>query len=482
VNQNVSRVVFQLADSVGPENIPYIEITLEEPSVFGSKGRPFVCTGDEPPLIALKNVQLTANAIRQAGQFLYNSVVDAHDEIREYLIVALQTQKPQRYPVFIEIATGSGIEQLPWETLCSPGGKFLGLDERWAFGRIVDGPAKTAASWQFTPPLRIAAILSCLDVPAIDEWRALKKAIRAANLEVEVLAVVSEETLFEHIRGEVAKGTSPAVRVELVPPDLEELQELVKDFRPHILHFFCHGSTEGGPNLSLAVKSDWIIGFAQDSLTVEAEQIRDFTARTDALPWLVVLNCCRSAAADEQANAHADLQSIALKLVSEGALPAVVGMREPVFSDDANLFTRTFYQQLLRDLSTRLVGEIAADDPMDWPRLVVAARTSLARKHKGLTLSKAAMSTMEWTLPVVYVRPTSFIIQPAPPPAAQVEPEPPPPPQPREPQEAPTLRAARLEKDALRRLINLLPSDTPPALRSDIEQRLASLTSQLEHK
>src|SRR6266487_935696 len=192
----MSRVVFQLADSVGPENTPFVEITLEEPSVFGSMGRPFLCTGNEPPLIALKNVQLAANAIQQAGQFLYDAVV-AHNEIRDYLVAALQTQQPQRYPVFIEIATGSGVEKLPWETLCSPGGEFLGLDERWAFGRIVDGPTKTAANWQFTAPLRIAAILSCLGVPAIDEWRALKKAIgTVANPEVEVLAVVSEETLF----------------------------------------------------------------------------------------------------------------------------------------------------------------------------------------------------------------------------------------------------------------------------------------------
>src|SRR5262249_32794850 len=158
----------------------------------------------------------------------------------QYLTTALQTQAPQRYPVYVEIATGTGIEALPWETLCSPAGDYLGLDERWAVGRIVDGPGQLAPLWHFAPPLRIAAVLACLGVEAADEWRALRETVAASGLDVRVLAVVSEEELYDQIQAEIAAGAGWA-QVALVPVQLDQLQRLVAGFRPHALHFFCHG-------------------------------------------------------------------------------------------------------------------------------------------------------------------------------------------------------------------------------------------------
>jgi hypothetical protein len=202
----------------------------------------------------------------------------------------------------------------------------------------------------------------------------------------------------------------------------------------------------------------------QSSITVEPREIRAFTAPTDDRPWLVVLNCCESAAAD----GAEDVQSIALRLVVDGAVPAVVGMREPVRSNDANLFTRAFYGRLLGELKTRTTAATSDADPIDWAQLVVQARTELARKHPGLIFSQAAASTKEWTMPVVYMRPTPFTLRLAP--AG-------PPPGP--PGGVLTPRALRLQIEALRGMLAQLPPDDPSqALSDDIEQQLASLTQQ----
>jgi hypothetical protein len=135
----MNRLVFQLAGAVGPDNQRHVEISLEEPSVFGADRRPFVCTAQEPEFLALKDAQLTADAIRIAGRRLYDAVV-THPELSQWLTTALQTQAPQRYPIYVEIATVGGDRgtalgdtlrakrRIPWA------GRALGrwTDRRWA--------------------------------------------------------------------------------------------------------------------------------------------------------------------------------------------------------------------------------------------------------------------------------------------------------------------------------------------------------------
>ena len=132
-----------------------------------------------------------------------------------------------------------------------------------------------------------------------------------------------------------------------------------------------------------------------------------------------MLNCCESAAAGPRDN----LQSLALMLVRDAALPAVVGMREPVSSIDASTFTRAFYSALLAEVDGRRAGTVPADEPLNWARYAVRARTTLLDRYQ-MPRTEAAESTREWTLPVVYLRPDPFVVTvppavvPAEPPAA----------------------------------------------------------------
>jgi CHAT domain len=481
-----ARLVFELSDSVAPDGTELVEIALKEPRVWGSKRLPFLCRGDEPAFLGLTRAPLDADAMQAVGQTLYQAIV-AHPDLAQSLTNALRTQPPARYPVFVEIDSISRVETLPWEALCDLDGNFLGLDERWAIGRIVDGARTSVGAAEFTPPLKLAVVLSCLWVPAADEWQALRDNLRAVpGLPVEVLVLTSEEDL----AAAIAATPDLPVTVEQVPPDTAALQERVSAFDPHVLHFFCHGSAQGSPHVEVAVHSDWVIPPPYNSLFLEAAQIRDLTPRTADRPWLLVLNCCESAAGADREN----LQSLALMLVRDAALPAVVGMREPVTSSDASLFTRAFYAGLLGELSSRLDGSVQPGEPFDWARYVVRARERLRDKYR-MPPSVAARSTQDWTLPVVYSRPEPFAVVPS---AAAVAPgapggEPPaappaPPPPAAEPQappadapEAPApdtetaTRSARLEADLLRGLLAQLPPGTPEDLRADIQARLQAL-------
>jgi hypothetical protein len=472
----MNRIVIQLGNSVDFDGRPYVSISLEKPRIQNSPAVPFLCTADDPVFQALSNAQLDASSVKVAGDRLFEAL-RTHPHIGEYLQTALQTAAGGRYPVLIEIATSAGPEALPWEALCSPNGDFLGLDERWSLARMVTPQAEASPVYRLTPPIRIAAVLSCLDISAAGELDALRNAIRAAGTQhTRLLVVASEEQLIIDLQAEMAAGTAPEVaQVEVMPTDLAGLQDLVSRFGPHILHFFCHGSRKGSPHIALALKGDWQTAPPRtSSLLAEAGDFKGFKHRTDNLPWLVVLNCCEGAGV----GVEADSQSLALSLALEGIAPAVVGMREPVVSDTANLLTKTLYSKLLTELARRIDADGQSMQPVDWSHLVVAARDRLARTRQGLLLSQAAACTKEWTLPVIYVGPDEFNLQvlssapthemaPPMPPGAEIV------------TNETAARAARLEIEALQALLASLPPDQAGALKAEANARIAELSAQL---
>jgi hypothetical protein len=364
--------------------------------------------------------------------------------------------------VLVEIKESGEAEALPWEALCADD-DFLALDERWALGRLVDTGDRRTTAYKLAPPLRIAAVLSCLGVPAAGELAALREAVRKAGTDhVRLLVVASEEQLVVDLRAEMAAGTAPEIAAaELVPDELSDLQSMVAAFAPHVLHFYCHGSPQG--NIAVARKRDWKAPVPSVGLIAEPRDFRAFTVPTDDVPWLVVLNCCESAA---PAAGAADSRSLALSLAMERIAPAVVGMREPVVSDTANVVTKTLYGKLLADVKKRIEAPGNSVESMDWARFVAAARDGLARIHDGLSVSQAAASTKEWTLPVVYVRPDVFEFEVL---APGVD----------SPEETAGERTARLEIEALQGLLKSLPPEQAEGLREDANRRIDELSTAL---
>jgi hypothetical protein len=449
----MQRLVLQLFSSAGNDGKAHIEFSVVDPPLWDSPTRPLSITATEAEFEALRQASLDSDAVRLAGQKLFEALA-SHPDVGEQLTAALQARPDEHCPVYLQIKTSAGVEDLPWEALCSPRGDFLALDERWGLGRVVDSIAAGAPSYTFSPPLRIAAILSCLGVPAADELANLRDAIASVpELATRMLLVISEEELYTTL----AEEAPPNIEVRFVPAQLSALQEMVQRFQPHVMHFFCHGTTAADPHLLLAVKSDWIRGTPDKSLAVGAKELRRFTREPAPTPWLLVLNACESAAAAGQEN----LQSLASRLLYYGAAPAVVGMREPVLSGDANRLTAAFYRRLLADLRCRLAGGGDEDDTVDWVvRLVVEARNHLAKRDSNVTLDLAAASTKEWTLPVAYVSARPVKLQ-----MASGDPR------------------IRLELEALRQLLDgLPPGGGADPLRADARTRIGELEKQLKEQ
>jgi CHAT domain-containing protein len=65
---------------------------------------------------------------------------------------------------------------------------------------------------------------------------------------------------------------------------------------------------------------------------------------TDKTPKLAVLNACRTAEPGDIEG----LAGLAAALVSEGRVPAGVGMGYPITGESAAIFSRTFYETLVR--------------------------------------------------------------------------------------------------------------------------------------
>ena len=189
------------------------------------------------------------------------------------------------------------------------------------------------------------------------------------------------------------------LEADLLPDLVEELLQDIPRFAPNILHFFCHGSTEHGPHLQLATRTDWLLG--------SGSKVKLDTGALASIPgieqfvWLVTLNCCLGAASIPHAH------SLARSLVARG-FPAVIGMREVIDVNDANVFTRALYAELFVELQKYAAP---AKEPVEicWPKMLALPRRYLRDRHAGDALPvQAAEGLKEWTLPVIYARRNPF--------------------------------------------------------------------------
>ena len=376
-------------------------VSLEQPSQ--SRPAKLGCTGTEEAFVALGTPgALPDKTVRAAGMLLYQGL-SANDEVKSALDTALQVEPDKRRPLILELRqVDARIEALPWETLYAEGAGFLGLDSRWSIGRRVHSNQGQPAS-ELATPLRIAAVLSCLGNPAADEWEQLKAAVDAAvaddRLSIEVLLFASEPDLLQTIRTDPPDWLWDLEGIPKSATDLAATfqRHRARGFVPHVLHFFCHGSTQLGPHLEIAVPTDWDDP-VQSSLTLEPSDINQLSAPT-ARPWLVVLNCCLGAAGADGDTA-ASSQPLAMSLVKDGGYPAVIGMRQSVDVADATTFSSCFYPELFGVLAAQQPAEPV---PPDWSRLLITARRKLAEDPPTLR-AEAAERRPQWTLPVLYVR------------------------------------------------------------------------------
>lgn len=364
----VDQVIFKLA--VAPFGIPGAEVNrffnssaLQEP------------TGQGP--------------VRQLGAALFSRLKD-NEAVANAIGRALAIADGPSYPIGFQI-TDEEIAALPWEGLAIDT-RFPALEARWPIVRVV-ASISPLIRHAFVPPLRVMAVLSALHRSAEQEWQGLKAAVDAARhqgLPIQLKVLVSEEAL----KDQISAAAEPDVVVGTVPSLSTDLTRTINDFAPQILHFFCHGSQRDGiRRLELATVVDWDQApgpEAQASLRLAISELAEATKGI----WLIVLNACEGGGGTQEA------YSFAHELVKAG-LPAAIGMRRAIDAIDANTFSAAFFPSLF-SLLRSMAGVAQGEASLEWADLLVGARRALRDRHGDPSDDDT------WTLPVLYVHPTTF--------------------------------------------------------------------------
>jgi hypothetical protein len=446
----MNRVVFQIS-ALGKSAVPLV--SLAEPADPQAYHEQF--TWPASPQVA-PGADTEAEA--DYGGRLFEAL-SVNTVLRDHLTGA-RTSADLRYGVCAELLPQSETDTLAWETLRFPdddGQQFLALSTKYAFARVVAACQPRVPVYRLAPPLKAVAVLSCLGVSAEQELGELRAAARTADGDVRLslLVVLSEAALADRLQQEVDAGTAPEIAgVRLVPAETHDLHEIVREFRPHVLHLFCHGSADG--TVRLAHKPDWTAAAPGPGLALDKEQVADLTRNTDGGFWLVVLNCCAGAATE----AGSGLTSLARELVSKGSAHAVVGMRTPIRSELARSLTKSLYGSLLEDLDAR-AASTGETTPLDWAAVVAAARRRLY-SMPALNVAAGAGQEREWTVPALYLRKDDFQLQ-------VVEAE----------QITVDTRTLRLELTALLSVLASLPPGAQAAFHDAATARVAEIAPQL---
>ena len=502
----MSALAFELVEQTDDDGNSQARIRLIR---RGCQGRPFAVTGDEPQLAGFR-AAAARTAVADAGGYLFGKIMENPD-IADQLRPRLADRNAQPSPILVSLSA-RGAERYPFEAmfvpreaypLLSDGSRFLGLSERFAIGRMVDGVTAPSAVLPLRPPLQLTAVLSAYGIEARPQWEGLLAAIRAPGAVPTRLQVfVSERDLLDEVAACPEVAGVPGASASLVPGNPDDLQRRISEFAPHVLHFFCHGTAVGTGRLEIATANDREAGTGVSSVVLEHEQLLRFVPdrATGDPAWLVVLNCCETGGVGDE------LTSFSLRLMEEGQFGAVIGMSEPVLDIHATLFARGFYRSLLTEIGRRASGRLA--EPLHLPAVAVAGRLEVAARP-GRAISDAAAEFRDWTLPVVFVGAREWQLaveqaagQPEPPPPPPhiggpppppdvgvpaapadveppeyeppaVEPEPPPAPAGTPPVLLP--RREQLEVELLTSMLARLTPESPPALRTDIVARLAEL-------
>jgi hypothetical protein len=431
---------------------------MNEPTVIRFERRQaqedeFQCKLVSPPIPKTPSVPSRFDVAVLTGPFTANSVQDVGSRIFEELCKnaaikaaigdALNAKINSVRPIYIDTETVRA-ESICWEALWDTTKSFLALDRRWPIARRAqpDAPPKLSMAF-FAPPLRILAIISAENYPGVPEWEGIQKAAQSAiGLPVQIQVVTGDDALFGAVKNNVQLD-SEALQPQPVPEYPDALDLIIDNFKPHIVHFFCHGVIAQSPWLAIRT------GRKDKPLKVGIESLPSLQK-----VWLVVLNSCDGSVP------IGDVPSMAYQIVAKMGVPFVLGTLAPIDLLDAYKFSEAFYGRLL----FKFAETFAAARPEDlitigWTDALHAARDAIDRKYE-----QNAATNNQWTLPVLYERTEKFYItkkaEPAPAPIAK-EASPAAPPVAEQPKTDPVIIRATMVADLLRSL----PPDMPDAIK-----------------
>jgi hypothetical protein len=373
-----------------------VYVSVEEPTTVPGLGKLYPFVGDPALVDQFNEDPPSGENMRTVGQALLVEL-GQHEATQAALAYALLTPPDECCPVYLDLEGSETAAALPWEALFEPGAGFLALEDRWPIARRAASMAPERGVRTFTAPIRLMAVMSAIGVSAAQEWAALRRAIRQsptpAGLTLSLW--VGEGPVAAQIEADLQQdGLAGSVQFLTGANDLVRA---LTDFDPHLLHLFCHGQGGTSPLLRLATRLEHERGHGS-SVVLEPLQLHSIGRST----WLISLNAC------EGASDSAGARSLAYLLTRAGC-PAVVGMRNPVSSAVAAVFTYGFYSSLLSQLGKKLVAGEEVD--LELAAALGAPRRDLRDTHQAADPRASAAMYRDWTLPVLYVRRDPLVIE-----------------------------------------------------------------------
>jgi hypothetical protein len=397
----MSRIMVYVQDN--QDGVPTFYLENPKNLMQARRGWPLTLSPYTTPFTEMRDELPYKDVVQAAGEQLYQ-MLSKHPAVSQALQNALADQNHTNPVCFF--LDPPDADALPWEALYDPANKFfLALRSVWPIARMRSSNLDPQEEYQFEPPLRIMAILSASGsdvatrVPGKPEWESLLGGgvdrLDAAGLSVRLHVLTGEEQLKNTIDN--AAQNLDWVSTDWIV-DKDQVFSAIRAFEPHILHFFCHGTTELSPHLQIGSRSDWVAE-KEGSIPISADELRE-RADPQKLIWVIALNACESATQTK------DARSLVNELVGQG-FPAAIGMREKAAAAHAHKFCRLFYRAVVRMLQTIPEGGPAQE--IEWASALYEARRELgAQDQPAIPLQEAARASKYWTIPVLYTRPEPF--------------------------------------------------------------------------
>ncbi len=309
---------------------------------------------------------VTAAALEEMGRGLWQAL---DGEVTAGLEAARHRAGAATLPIIIQSAAPS-IQQLPWETLHHPTYGFLGLANGFTLVRQVQATPPTP----LPPPPGPLRVLLFTTLP--DDLDAEKERLDIEEEQAQVL-----EALLPWIQAGV---------VALEMPDdgrLETLEQLLSDFRPHLVFLSGHGRFvtplpgDGAPYAIFLMENP-----DGSRRPVRGERLAQ--AFLGSGVRAVVLSACESGKTASDAVTAGLTWSL-----SASGLPHVIGMRESVLDRAGTLFVRRLCEAVVRqerlDVATQQ-GRQAIRTPLRDAPLLGGEASGLAERSLG-----------QWCLPML---------------------------------------------------------------------------------
>jgi len=343
---------------------------------------------------------------RTSGETLFAALKNNQD-VREAFDFVLKQET--LVPVYLEMAKGAeSADVFPWEYLFSNKQRFLALSQFWPIARSLYSaslqgiPFRELTITEGRPQIRVLAVFG-----AGDDWKWEWKAFRelrdnaekqGCDLRLRILVGHSEAC--RKINQEA--GTDVASQFT----NLDQLWDLVRDetFLPNVIHFLCHGTGGTDPVMHCATILDHETRSEERFDVIAPSELLRKIPKTRFL-WMIVLNCC------ELANATAESQQSFARGLLGNEAPVVIAHRAPIKVKDAAEVTLGLYESILH--KAKVAAELSVPQEVDWADVLALARDRLINAYKAeqkKTGPETAESTVQWSLPVVYVTSPGFVM------------------------------------------------------------------------